>query len=181
VEAALTATFGLGQDFDLVVVAPYQWFSVRENDTLIAREDGLGDMSLDLKWRLFEGNGWAFALKPGITLPTGNDARGLGGGRATYRITFITSKELDPWAFHLNLGYLRNENTTGDRTDLFHVSVAAEREVFKNLKLVANICAETNPANGVNNHPASILAGVKFGLTESETDVAYLLGVTFKF
>lgn len=195
VQAALTATFGLRNDLDVVVSAPYQWFSVHENDNLIAREDGLGDTTLDLKWRLFERDGGSLALKPGITLPSGDDKKGLGSGRTTYRLFLIASKEWESWAFHINLGYLRNENKFDNRVDLFSASVAAEYTVMENLKLVANVGAETNPETGANNHPVfalggivytlsdriSISGGVKFGLTESETDTTYLLGVTFKF
>jgi hypothetical protein len=34
--------------------------------------DGVGDASLDLKWRFYERNALGIALKPGITLPTGD-------------------------------------------------------------------------------------------------------------
>lgn len=194
-EAALSATFGLAENLDFAVTAPYQWLSAHQNDELIAREKGISDMSLDLKWRFFEKDGWGLALKPGITLPTGNDEKGLGGGRTTYRIFFITTKELEPWAFHLNLGYIRNENNAGDRSDLWHTSLAAEVELIKSMKAVANIGIETNPASGTSTHPAfalggliyglsekvSLDAGVKFGLTKPEADVTYLAGVTIKF
>jgi hypothetical protein len=178
-----------------VVAAPYQWFSTHENDELIGREHGVSDMNLDLKWRFFEKDGWGLALKPGITLPTGNENRGLGGGRTTYRLFFITTKELAPWAFHLNVGYIRNENNGEDRADLWHASAAGEVELMKDLKAVANIGMETNPAPGSSTHPAfalggliyelsetlSLDAGVKFGLTKSEADVSFLAGVSIKF
>lgn len=194
-EAALTLTYGLTENLDFVVTAPYQWYSTHSNDELVAREKGFSDMSIDLKWRFFEKDGLGFALKPGITLPTGNDEKGLGSGRATYRLFFITTKEMEPLAFHLNLGYIRNENKAGERTDLWHASVAAEAKLVKDLKAVANIGMETNPASGSTTHPAfalggliyelsekiSLDAGVKFGLTKPETDVSYLTGVTIKF
>ncbi|MCE5280637.1 MAG: transporter [Deltaproteobacteria bacterium] len=194
-EAALTLTYGLTQDLDFVVAAPYQWFSVYENDALTGRENGLSDMGLDLKWRFFEKDGWALALKPGVTLPTGDDEKGLGSGRAGYRLFFISTREMEPWAFHLNLGYIRNENRAGDRKDLWHASVAAEVGLIEHLKAVANVGIETNPAVGTSIDPAfalggliyelsekvSLDAGVKFGLTEPETDVSYLVGLTFKF
>lgn len=194
-EAALTVTYGLTDSLDFVVTAPYQWLSAHENDELIAREKGISDMSLDLKWRFFEKDGWGLALKPGISLPTGNEEKGLGGGRTSYRLFFITTRELEPWAFHLNIGYIRNENNGGDRSDLWHASAAAEVELVKDLKAVANIGIETNPASDSSTHPAfalggliyelsekiSLDAGVKFGLTKPEADVSYLAGVTIKF
>jgi hypothetical protein len=194
-EVAITLTYGLTENLDVAVTVPYQWLSAHQNDELIAREKGISDISLDLKWRFFQKDGWGVALKPGITLPTGNEEKGLGNGRATGRIFFITSKEIEPWAFHLNLGYIRNENKGEDRADLWHASAAAQVELVKDLKAVANIGIETNPASGSGTHPVfalggliydlsekiSLDAGVKFGLTKPETDISYLAGVTIKF
>lgn len=194
-EAALTVTYGLTETLDFVVAAPYQRLSAHQNDELAAREKGISDMSLDLKWRFFEKDGWGLALKPGITLPTGNEEKGLGGGRTTYRLFFITTREFEPWALHLNLGYVRNENNGGDRSDLWHASLAGEVELVKDLKAVANLGIETNPTTGSGTHPAfalggliydlsekiSLDAGVKLGLTKPEADVSYLAGVTIKF
>jgi hypothetical protein len=67
--------------------------------------------------------------------------------------------------------------------------------VIKNLKLMANVGIERNPDPESNNHPAFALAGiayhisehvaldagVKYGLTATETDWTALTGVTFRF
>lgn len=194
-ESAIGITVGFLDTLDAVVSAPYVWFAIDENDHRVARADGLSDINFDLKWRFFEKKGWALALKPGIRLPSGDEDKGLGKGRAGYRMFFIATKELDPAAFHLNLGYLRNENNAGERRDIWHASLAAEYEVVKNLKLLANIGAERNPASDSDNHPAFALggiayslseritfdAGVKFGLTSPEIDMTYLTGLTVKF
>lgn len=194
-EAALAVTYGLTESLDIVVTAPYRWLSTHQDDALTARENGLADMSLDLKWRFLERDGWGMAIKPGITLPTGNADRGLGSGRTTYRLFLVTTREIAPWALHLNLGYIRNENNGGDRTDLWHASLAGEVELVKELKAVVNVGAETNPTAGSGTHPAfalgglvyglsekiSLDAGVKFGLTKPEADVTWLAGVTVKF
>jgi hypothetical protein len=58
---------------------------------------------------------------------------------------FITTKEIEPLAFHLNLGYTRNENKLDERKDIWHISLASEWELIKDLKLVANIGVERNP------------------------------------
>ena len=41
---------------------------------------GIGDASLDLKWRYFEKDALSLGLKPGVTLPTGNQGAGRGTG-----------------------------------------------------------------------------------------------------
>lgn len=194
-ETALTLTYGLGENLDLVVAAPYQRVSAYTNGALDTRVSGIADMRVDLKWRFFEKDGWGVAVKPGIVLPTGNDEQGLGGGRTAYRLFLIGSKEIEPWAFHVNLGYIRNENKFEERVDLWHASAAAELELVKDLKAVANLGMERNPSPASANHPAfalgglvyhaaswlSLDAGVKFGLTTPEADTTYLLGLTVHF
>ncbi len=190
-----TVTVGVHDRVDVVLGIPYQWYSAYEDGEHIGRADGLSDISLDVKWRFFEQDGWSMAAKPGISFPTGDEAWGLGNGRATYRMFLIGTKELAQWAFHVNLGYIRNENKFEDRKNLWHASSAAEVEVVKNLKAVANVGIERNPDASSSTNPAfalggliwqindtfSIDGGVKFGLTKPEADVAYLFGVTMKF
>lgn len=188
-------TYGITDNVDIVAGLPYIWFRTKENGDLIADEDGIGDIFLELKWRFYEKEGISFALKPGITLPTGDEDKGLGQGRSTYSLFFITTKELEAIAIHLNLGYIRNENKHDERKDLWHVSLAGETEVLKDLKLVANIGAERNPDKSSNTHPAFILGGIiytlserididfgiKAGLNKPETDLSILAGLVYRF
>src|SRR4030042_242596 len=194
-EAAVGITVGLMDTLDVVLGIPYAWYTLDENDTRVDRADGLSDISFDAKWRFFEKDGWALALKPGISLPSGDEDKGLGAGRSTYHMFLIGTKELEPAAFHVNMGYIRNENNADERKDIWHASFAAEIEVIKDLKLLANIGMERNPATDSDNHPAFILgglsydvseriavdAGIKYGLTSPETNISYLLGTTIKF
>ena len=194
-DAAVGVTIGLLDSLDIVLGVPYSWYTLDENDARVDRADGLSDISFDAKWRFFEKDGWSLALKPGVSLPSGNEDKGLGAGRASYRMFFIGTKELEPVTIHANLGYIRNENNTDERKDIWHASVAAEVEVIKDLKLLANIGMERNPATDNNNHPAFALggisydvsekitidAGVKYGLTSPETDWAVLTGLTIRF
>lgn len=190
-----TLTYGLTDNADFVLTLPYQRIRVKaEGETF--KEDGISDISLELKWRFYEKKDvCSLALKPVLTLPTGDDDKGLGNGRATYGLYFIASKEIDPLALHLNLGYIRNENKFDDRKDLWHISLASELEVMKELKLVANIGMERNPDKESNTHPAFILGGliysisekididfgVKAGLNKAEADYAVLAGLSYRF
>lgn len=194
-EAAAIVSVGLMENTDLVFTAPYQWLKVEEDGTTIQRENGLSDLSLEVKWRFLEKNGWGLALKPGISLPTGDDERGLGAGKPGYSMFFISTKEMDPWAFHLNLGYFRHENRLDERKDIWHASIASELEVAPGLKAVANLGMERNPDHASDKHPVFVLGGliyslkenfdidlgVKVGLNESETDFAILAGFAWRF
>ncbi|MFH1080652.1 MAG: transporter [Pseudomonadota bacterium] len=194
-EISFALTVGLTEKLDIVLGIPYSWYSQDQNDTRIARETGMGDITFDAKWRFFEKEGWSLALKPGITLPSGNEDKGLGAGRTAYRMFLVGTKELEPFAVHVNAGYIRNENNSEERKDIWHASVACEFEVIKDLKLMANVGMERNPDPASDNHPAFALggisynvsekitldAGIKYGLTSTETDWVYLAGLTIRF
>ncbi|HAR96309.1 MAG TPA: transporter [Deltaproteobacteria bacterium] len=193
-EISTTVTYGLMDTMDFVLGAPYQWVRTRDSEGT-TRENGVADMSFDLKWRFYEKDGLSLALKPGITLPTGDDEKGLGTGKVTYRAFFIATKELTPWMFHLNLGYYRNENKEDTKKDLWHASLASEYLLTKNLRAVANIGVERGDDPTTDSDPAFLLggliysvsdafdvdAGYKYGLTKSEADHTILVGLTFRF
>lgn len=78
--AAATLSYGMAENVDMVVSLPYVWAKVQENDVTVYDEKGIGDAFLDVKWRFFEKDKFSLAIKPGITIPTGNDEKGLGTG-----------------------------------------------------------------------------------------------------
>jgi hypothetical protein len=193
-EVAATLTYGILGNLDIVLGAPYQWIRVKDPETS-THVNGIGDMTLEAKWRFLEYEGFSLAVKPGLIFPTGKEEDGLGSGRVGYSVYLITTKELKPFAFHLNLGYIRNENKGEDEKNIWHASLAGEVEVVKDLKAVANIGIERNPVRDSNVHPAFILGGliytisehvdvdlgIKGGLTKPEVDYAILGGLTFHF
>lgn len=193
-DLSTTFSYGIIDKVDIVLSVPYQFLRA-EDDESANKTDGFSDIAIEAKWRFFEKNGFSMALKPGITLPTGNEEKGLGKGRSAYYLYFITSKEIAPWAFHFNLVYFRNENKNGERHDIWHASLAATLEVVKNLKLVGDIGVESNPEKSSAVLPAYILGGfiysvkenfdiglgVKSGLTGVETDLSLRGGITWRF
>lgn len=195
IEASAVLTYGLTDTIDLVAGAPYVWSKVKEDGVTVFDKDGVSDVSFEAKWRFFEKDGLGLALKPGITLPTGEHEDGFGTGRVTYGITFIASKEFDPFALHFNAGYTRNENKVEERRDLYAVSLAATYEVIEKLNVVGNVGFERNADPERETMPAFALAGlnyaitdflmvdagVKFGLNKQEVDHAFIGGLTFNF
>jgi hypothetical protein len=199
-EVAATLSAGVRDNVDLVLGIPFLWDRYRERGSLVSEHSGVGDISLELKWRFYERGGLSFALKPGVTLPTGDEDRGLGNGRASYSLTFITTGESGPWALHMDLGYARNEfaleaDREALRKDLWSASAAAEVEVAEGLRAVGNVGVERNPDMASNSHPAFVLVGIiysvsenmdidfglKAGLSEPEADWTGLAGVSLRF
>ena len=191
-------SYGVTDTLDIVFGMPYAVVKTNEAGTE-TRQSGFGDASLEVKTRFYEKDGLSFAIKPGISLPTGDENKGLGNGKASYHAFLITTKELQPWAFHFNVGYIRNEyklsaDNDANRKDIWHVSLASQVEVVKNLKAVANIGMERNLDKTSETHPAFILGGLIYSITENldvdfgvkgalnrtETDITYLAGVTWR-
>ena len=199
-EAATILSYGIIDNVDIILGLPYQWTKTKEGGTTTSDVDGISDMSLEVKWKFYEKDGLSFALKPGITLPTGDENKGLGNGKASYGIVLITTKEIEPWAFHLNLGYTHNEyklqeDKDANRKGIWQISLAAETEVVKDLTAVANIGVERNSDKTSNTHPAFILGGLSYSVTENfdvnvgvkgginkpETDLTFLAGIAVRF
>ncbi len=194
-QSASTVSYGIADTLDLIANVPYQWSRITENGVPVYNERGLSDISCEAKWRFFEKNGLSFGLKPGIRFPTGSEERGLGTGRAGGSLFLIGSMESGPWAFHANVGYIRNGNEAGEDKNLWHASLAATCEVVKSLKLAANIGSEKNPVKPADNDPSFLIvggiytltenfdidAGVKRALTSSETDLSVLAGIAYRF
>lgn len=186
-------TYGINDQTDVILGVPYSY--LRQEDSVTNTEYGVSNTALALKWRFYEKGGLSLALKPGVTLPTGNDEKGLGSGRATYSIFFIATEIIAPWMIHLNLGYKRNENKVDEREDLWHASLAGEMKISKNLKAVANIGVETNPDRASSINPVFIIGGIIYSIRENldidfglkswlnslDTDYSILAGLTWRF
>lgn len=191
-------SYGVGDALDLVIGAAYQRFEIKQEGTRTS-ERGLTDAVLQLKWRFYEKDGLGFAVKPGISIPTGNEQRGLGRGALSYGTLFIATKEIKPWAFHGNAGYMRNQyklqaDQDANRKNIWHISAACQVDMAGGLKAVSNIGAERNPGKTSNMNPAFLVVGfiysvtgkidldfgIKRGLNRAETDIAYLAGFTWR-
>ncbi len=187
-------TYGVVDSIDAVLSVPYIWVNVRKNGVITQDAEGWSDTTLEVKWRLYEKDGLSLALKPGTSIPIGDDGKGLGSGKVGYTTFLIITKEMEPWAFHVNLGYKRNENTENNRCDLWHASLAVVRTLTENLKLVADLGVDRNEDKQLSTDPVFILGGVvysvkdtidldlglKYGLTEPATNYSLLAGLTMR-
>jgi hypothetical protein len=190
-QIAATLSAGVRENIDLVVSVPYIFTSIDEGSEIL-REDGLSDITMEVKWRFYEKDGLSFAIKPGIVLPIGEEDKGLGDGKAAYSLHLLTSKEIDPVTLYLDLGYIKNRK---ELRDVWHYSLAAEYAVSKLLTIVANIGGETNPGRESSVHPIFLLGGMiykinenlsidlglKTGLNKAEADYTVLAGIIIDF
>jgi hypothetical protein len=103
-EVAITLSYGIVENVDLVLSLPYLWGKIEEDESITYNEKGISDMVFETKWRLWEKEGYSLAVKPGIRIPTGDDKKGLGAGEIGYQAFLIGSKEIASWSFHTNIG-----------------------------------------------------------------------------
>jgi hypothetical protein len=192
-QLATTFTYGLSETLDIIVSLPWQRTRY-EDATKVTKRAGTSDATVEAKWRFFEKEGLSLALKPGFTLPTGNEEKTLGSGKATCHLFFIASNEHKPWTSHVNLGYVRNENTVNEKNNLWHASLAATFDLTENFKIVGNIGVERDTGRDLNIPNAFLLGGfihavsknididigIKAGLTRPEADYTILTGITWR-
>ncbi len=202
-ELSTTLSRGIVDNVDVVVGLPYNWNPFTEEGRPIAIQQGIGDMAVDIKWRFLDNskeNGLSLALKPGVTLPTGNAKRGLGNGEISEGVMLIATEEWQHGAFHCNIGYTNTaysleENTEALRKGLWHASLGTEVNMMKNLRTVADIGVDTNTVKASTTHPVYIIGGViysvnehldldigfKGGLNNTAPQATFLAGMTTKF
>lgn len=111
-------SYGISDNVQVSFTMPYQHLA--DDGEPWAR--GMNDPSLNLKWRLYEKNGLTFVFAPAVSLPTGDEEKGLGNGRATYRAVGVLQYETGAYTWLLNAGYIRNNNVEGDRRNLWNIS-----------------------------------------------------------
>ncbi len=180
-------SYGLTDKADLLFTVPWQGWTAAG-----ASESGLGDLALDVK---FQAAGWVFAVKPGFTLASGDDEKGLGAGKSAFGASLVAGKTVGAWQYYFNAGYLLNKNKGGEKEDILKASAAAAYEVLPKTLLTADLSAETNADPAAASHPLSSVfgvvwsprdtldldAGVKLGLNDAADDLGLLVGATFRF
>ncbi|MBC8412205.1 MAG: transporter [Nitrospira sp.] len=150
------------------------------------------EAGIELKWKFYEHNEYSLAIKPGVTLATGDEDKGFGEGKPAYSVVIIGAKAIGEAEIYMNIGYVINRI---ELRDMWNYSLAGIYGISEHLTLVVNAGGETNPDMASNDHPLFILggliyslsrsldidAGIKAGLTEAENDYSFLAGMTLKF
>lgn len=183
-------SYGLTDKADLLLGAPWHgWTSGGRS------ESGIGDFTLETKFRIARKAGWVFALKPGFSLPTGDDGKGLGAGKRGVWLYGVAGKTAGPAQYYLNAGCLLNRNSSGEEEGIFKASAAAAVKVAPKTLASADLAIETNSDPAAALHPLSAVfgfiwspstsldldAGVKLGLNDAADDLGLLAGATFRF
>lgn len=186
-----TLTRGFGEALDLYANVPYTHVQQR-SDTAAT---GIADLELGAKWRLYDDGAFSLGLKPYLTLPTGNDSRGLGTGRVNAGATLLAQYEIDDWTFLVNGGAVYQPNRQGVRETVWKVSGAVLYRVLPTTRLLLDIGTSQNPDFAQPTSPAFMIVGAIYspkpwldldvgyrrGLNPQTYDYSRLAGVTVRW
>ncbi|MCF6313095.1 MAG: hypothetical protein L3J39_11645 [Verrucomicrobiales bacterium] len=92
-EAEMEMEFALTRRIGLVVEVPYSYLNPKGG----ASVDGLGDLAIAPRFLLAEYERFSLAFNIEVELPTGDEARGLGGGEVAYAPSISTWHDLGNW------------------------------------------------------------------------------------
>lgn len=160
-----TVSYGFRDNADLQVGIPY------------VVGQGKADAAIDVKWRFHEQGVTSLGLKPGVTLPSGNEQRGLGTGKPTVGTLLILSYEPEGWSFHTHAGYRYNRNSVNDRESLSHFSASLWLKPTDKLKLVSDASYDTNPDRSSNTSLRQYVLGFIYSVTKDfDVDAGYRRG-----
>lgn len=148
-------SYGLAPDLDLQAGLPW----IRDGAS------GMGDITIDLKWRFLERGAFSLGLKPGVSLPTGDERKGLGAGRVGWGSLLIASYEPGPVAFHAHAGYKRHRNTIGERESLNHLSIAVALQTAPGFTVIADVARTSNPDPAQTRPERYLVFGVIWSVT----------------
>lgn len=182
-------SYGLFDRVDLLLSAPWQGWTSHG-----LSRSGVGDVSLEAKFGVGAAAGWDLALKPGFSLPAGDEGRSLGAGKGGVWLYGAAGRTAGPLQYYLNAGFLLNRNSVGEEEHILKGSAAAALVVFPKVMVSAELAGETNTDASSVSHPVSSVfgliwsphpaldldAGVSLGLTRPAPDLGLLLGITLR-
>jgi len=194
-QSAALYSYGVIDPADLQIGLPYLRLDEDEPGGRRRLTSGINDLSIDVKWRFYEHGAFSLALKPGITLPTGDADKFLGAGRVTWGALLVGSYEPGALAFHSHVGYRDFDNTIGAKVSLWHVSAAMTWQVVKPLKLVMDLSRDSNPVPGYYKPLVYVIGGAiwtpvknldldigyRYGASKPALDQGLLAGVTLRW
>lgn len=169
---------GVLDNLDFIVSLPYEMVTVHAGAKHTSR--GLGDSEIALKWRFYDEGPLSFAVRPALSLPTGNVDEGLSSEHYVPNVFAVMTYAPDPWAIHLHLGYTRNYHDGPDqRGHIYHSSVALEYGINEILRVVGDASIESNSERSSTASVGSMVLGLIYSPTPSiDIDMGYRIGLT---
>jgi hypothetical protein len=184
-------SYGASPTLDLIVQP--SWLTTRDAGS--ASVKGLGDTTLDVKWRFSDVAPLSFAVRAGATLATSQHGLGLARSEVSSHVLLVTTYDAAPFAVHGNVGLTRNPNSTGERSRIGLLSGALTWAAAQQLTLAVDVGAQSSPDPTRSSWPGTLLIGAIYAVRPGlDIDVGYqssagalvnarawLAGVTYRF
>jgi hypothetical protein len=197
-------SYGILENLDIQLGLIHVSSRTTENGVVTEDTSGMSDSTVELKWRFYENDDFSLALKPGLTLPTGNEDKGLGTGKTSWGIALLATYEAEPWTFLGNIAYTRvrfkdAQAAAESRDDLWRASAGAAYALTGEVRLVGELGVRTAESRndpflpdrtsqfamlGLIYSPTKKIdldAGFRKNLNDAEFDKAFLVGATFRW
>jgi hypothetical protein len=162
--AGLDMNYGALPDLQLHLVAPLAFDKVTGAGTKI----GYGDTEFGAKYRFIheDEDGWrpAIAVFPIVTLPTGDDERGLGAGHTREFLPLWLEKNFGDWRTFGGGGYWNNPGA--DNKNYWFLGWALQRQVTENLSLGGEVFHQTASTEAGRSSSGFNLGGI-YDLTDN--------------
>lgn len=197
-------SYGIVDNVDVQFGLSHVRLRTTENGVVTEDESGMSDSTLEVKWRFLEAGAFSLALKPGLLLPTGDEAKGLGTGKTSWGIALLATYEADPWTFLGNVAYSKArfklpQDAADNESDLWRVSGGLSYAVAKDVRLVGEAGWRRNESKndpflpdktsqfgmiGIIYSPSKNMdfdAGFRKNFNDAEFETAFLVGATFRW
>lgn len=149
---SLEINYGATNKLELIILTPLGLSHVDGVGTNV----GVGDIELGVKYRFIDADDWgwrpAVAFAPSITMPSGNEVRGLGDGRMQGFLAIWLSKDINQWTMFGGGGY--NINPGPDRLNWWFAGLGITRELDPTWTIGAEIYYTTPEGQGLKNSTA---------------------------
>ena len=197
-------SYGIVDNIDIQVGLSYLRLYTSENGVVTEDEHGVSDSTLEIKWRFFEAGAFSLALKPGVLLPTGDEAKGLGTGKTSWGVALLATYEAEPWTFLGNIAYSKArfklpQDAADNESNLWRVSGGLSYAVARDVRLVSEAGLRRNELKndpftpdrtsqfgmiGIIYSPSKNMdfdAGFRKNFNDAEFEKAFLVGATFRW
>jgi len=197
-------SYGILDSLDIQFGLSHVRLRTTENGVVTEDESGMSDSTLEVKWRFLEAGAFSLAVKPGLLLPTGDEAKGLGTGSTSWGVALLATYDAEPWTFLGNVAYSKArfklpQDAVDNQSDLWRVSGGLSYAVAGDVRLVGEAGLRRNESRndpytpdktsqfamiGIIYSPGKNMdfdAGFRKNLNDAEFDSAFLVGATFRW
>lgn len=170
-----TLSYGLSENWDIAFNAPWERF--RSGEEANNFEQGLGDISLALKWKAYEDGKLSLALKPALFLPSNQLDKEQGTDKLIPSLTGVSTWGDQTLEWQLNIGYAYNSKKD-ERQNLWNASAAVHIKLTDTLKLGTELGAYSSEEQGASKHPVFANVGLIYSPNEQfDFDFGYRRGL----